>query len=159
MTVLTDAGVRAAGSSRQTRQRLGLRPSTGGTVPRAQAQSAAEQALSRSSRSVNASSMCFGLLLTDLDGPEIARHLVVSLSTVRTHTQNIFNKLGVNNRRAAVRRAAELDFVANPQSLAALRRARASSIITSIITCDEAYSSHPPLSSEHDNSRGRWRKL
>ncbi len=49
------------------------------------------------------------LLGTDLDGPEIARHLVVSLSTVRTHTQNIFNKLGVNNRRAAVSRAEELD--------------------------------------------------
>jgi LuxR family maltose regulon positive regulatory protein len=27
---------------------------------------------------------------------------------VRTHTQNVFNKLGVNNRRAAVRRAEEL---------------------------------------------------
>jgi LuxR family maltose regulon positive regulatory protein len=51
------------------------------------------------------------LLGTDLDGPGIARHLVVSLSTVRTHTQNIFNKLGVNNRRAAVRRAAELDLL------------------------------------------------
>jgi LuxR family transcriptional regulator, maltose regulon positive regulatory protein len=48
------------------------------------------------------------LLATDLSGPEIAGHLTVSLSTVRTHTQNVFNKLGVNNRRAAVRRAEEL---------------------------------------------------
>src|ERR687884_397946 len=48
------------------------------------------------------------LLGTDLSGPEIAGHLTVSLSTVRTHTQNVFNKLGVNNRRAAVRRAEEL---------------------------------------------------
>jgi len=49
------------------------------------------------------------LLGTDLGGPEIARELVVSLNTVRTHTKNIYAKLGVNNRRAAVRRAAELD--------------------------------------------------
>ena len=48
------------------------------------------------------------LLGTDLDGPEIARHLMVSLSTMRTHTRNIYNKLGVDNRRAAVRRAEEL---------------------------------------------------
>ena len=51
------------------------------------------------------------LLRTDLDGPDIARELVVSLSTVRTHTKNIYAKLGVNNRRAAVRRAEELDLL------------------------------------------------
>jgi LuxR family maltose regulon positive regulatory protein len=51
------------------------------------------------------------LLGTDLDGPDIARELVVSLNTVRTHTRNIYAKLGVNNRRAAVRRAVELDLV------------------------------------------------
>ena len=51
------------------------------------------------------------LLRTDLNGPEIARECVVSLSTVRTHTQNIYAKLGVNNRRAAVRRAEELDLL------------------------------------------------
>ena len=45
---------------------------------------------------------------TDLDGPDIARELVVSLSTIRTHTKNLYAKLGVNNRRAAVRRGAEL---------------------------------------------------
>ncbi|MFW3169336.1 LuxR C-terminal-related transcriptional regulator [Geodermatophilus sp. CPCC 206100] len=48
------------------------------------------------------------LLGTDLDGPGIARELVVSLNTVRTHTKNIYAKLGVTNRRAAVRRAADL---------------------------------------------------
>ena len=48
------------------------------------------------------------LLRTEQSGPEIARALVVSLSTVRTHTQHIYAKLGVNNRRAAVRRAEEL---------------------------------------------------
>ena len=48
------------------------------------------------------------LLAGDLDGPAIARELVVSLNTVRTHTKNIYTKLGVNNRRAAVTRAGEL---------------------------------------------------
>lgn len=51
------------------------------------------------------------LLRTDLDGPDIARELVVSLNTVRTHTKNIYSKLGVNNRRAAVLRAEELDLL------------------------------------------------
>jgi LuxR family maltose regulon positive regulatory protein len=51
------------------------------------------------------------LLQSELSGPEIARELMVSLSTLRTHTQNIFAKLGVNNRRAAVRRAQELELL------------------------------------------------
>jgi LuxR family maltose regulon positive regulatory protein len=48
------------------------------------------------------------LLRSDLSGPDIARELSVSLNTFRTHTKNIYVKLGVNNRREAVRRAAEL---------------------------------------------------
>jgi LuxR family maltose regulon positive regulatory protein len=48
------------------------------------------------------------LLRSDLSGPDIARELIVSLNTVRTHTKNIYMKLGVTNRREAVRRAAEL---------------------------------------------------
>ena len=51
------------------------------------------------------------LLSTDLSGPDIARELVVSLHTVRSHTKNVYAKLGVNDRRAAVRRAAELDLI------------------------------------------------
>jgi len=51
------------------------------------------------------------LLRSELSGPEIAERLVVSLNTLRTHTKNIFNKLGVNNRRSAVRRAEELDLL------------------------------------------------
>lgn len=51
------------------------------------------------------------LLRSDLDGPEIARELVVSLHTVRSHTKSIYAKLGVNSRRAAVRRAEELDLL------------------------------------------------
>jgi LuxR family transcriptional regulator, maltose regulon positive regulatory protein len=49
------------------------------------------------------------LLGTDLNGPEMARQLIVSLNTLHTHTKNIYSKLGVNNRRAAVRRAEELN--------------------------------------------------
>jgi LuxR family maltose regulon positive regulatory protein len=48
------------------------------------------------------------LLRSDLSGPDIARELVVSLNTVRTHTRNIYMKLGATNRREAVTRAAEL---------------------------------------------------
>jgi LuxR family maltose regulon positive regulatory protein len=47
------------------------------------------------------------LLATDLDGPAIAQRLFVSLNTMRTHTKSIYAKLGVNSRRAAVRRAQE----------------------------------------------------
>ena len=49
------------------------------------------------------------LLRSELSGPEISQHLIVSINTFRAHTKNIFNKLGVNDRRAAVRRAEELD--------------------------------------------------
>ncbi len=58
------------------------------------------------------------LLKTELSGPEIARELVVSLNTVRTHTKNIYAKLGVTNRRAAVLRAGE------PERAAARSRIR-----------------------------------
>ena len=58
------------------------------------------------------------LLGTDLDGPDIARELIVSLNTVRTHTKNIYAKLGVNNRRAAVRRAEELDLLSRTRGTA-----------------------------------------
>ena len=51
------------------------------------------------------------LLATELDGPGIARELVVSLSTIRSHTKAIYAKLGVTNRRAAVRRGGELDLL------------------------------------------------
>jgi LuxR family maltose regulon positive regulatory protein len=60
------------------------------------------EALSRRERDI------LRLLASDLSGPEIARELVVSLNTVRTHTSHVYAKLGVTNRRAAVRRAGEL---------------------------------------------------
>ncbi|MEI8411947.1 MULTISPECIES: LuxR C-terminal-related transcriptional regulator [unclassified Kribbella] len=52
------------------------------------------------------------LLGSELAGPDIARELTVSLNTLRTHTKNIYLKLGVNSRRAAVRRAGELGLLA-----------------------------------------------
>jgi LuxR family maltose regulon positive regulatory protein len=52
------------------------------------------------------------LLGSDLDGPAIARQLVVSLNTVRTHTKHIYSKLGVNSRRAAVSKAHQLGLLA-----------------------------------------------
>jgi len=51
------------------------------------------------------------LLTSDLDGPAIARELVLSLNTVRTHTKNLYAKLGVTSRRAAVTRAHQLDLL------------------------------------------------
>jgi LuxR family maltose regulon positive regulatory protein len=55
------------------------------------------------------------LLGTDLDGPGIARALSVSLNTMRTHTRNIYAKLGVTSRRAAVRQAHDLDLLPGPR--------------------------------------------
>ena len=51
------------------------------------------------------------LLATELDGPAIARELVVSLNTVRTHTKNLYAKLGVTSRRAAITRAHALNLL------------------------------------------------
>ena len=51
------------------------------------------------------------LLQTELSVPEIAGELVIAVSTIRTHTKSIFSKLNVNNRRAAVKRAAELNLI------------------------------------------------
>jgi LuxR family maltose regulon positive regulatory protein len=39
---------------------------------------------------------------------QIAAELVVALSTVKTHINNIYRKLGVSSRAQAVRRALEL---------------------------------------------------
>jgi LuxR family maltose regulon positive regulatory protein len=51
------------------------------------------------------------LLRSELSGPEIASELRVSLNTLRTHSKNIFEKLSVNSRRAAVRRAEEMNLL------------------------------------------------
>nr|WP_246456572.1 LuxR C-terminal-related transcriptional regulator [Nocardioides mesophilus] len=91
-----DAVTAAAGGSRRPAARREERsPSAGGVEPLVEPLSGRELDVLR-------------LLGSDLDGPAIARHLGVSLPTVRTHTQHIYAKLGVNNRRAAVRRAHQL---------------------------------------------------
>ena len=54
------------------------------------------------------------LLGSELDGPDIASELVVSLNTVRSHTQHIYTKLGVTNRRSAVSRAHQLGLLTRP---------------------------------------------
>ncbi len=51
------------------------------------------------------------LFKTEMSGPEIAQELVIALSTVRTHTKSIYNKLNVNSRRGAVKRAIELGLI------------------------------------------------
>ena len=51
------------------------------------------------------------LFKTELSGPEIARELVIALSTLRTHTKSIYTKLNVVSRRAAVKRAVELNLI------------------------------------------------
>lgn len=48
------------------------------------------------------------MLKSELSGPEIARSLIISLNTVRYHTKNIYQKLGVNSRLEAIQKAKEL---------------------------------------------------
>jgi LuxR family maltose regulon positive regulatory protein len=56
------------------------------------------------------------LLDEDLTNKEIARKLVVTPGTVKVHTNNVYRKLSVNNRRAAVTLAKALGFLAADQS-------------------------------------------
>jgi len=51
------------------------------------------------------------LLNSDMSGPEIADELVIALSTFQSHTKNIYSKLDVSNRRAAVTKAEDLNLL------------------------------------------------
>jgi ATP/maltotriose-dependent transcriptional regulator MalT len=52
-----------------------------------------------------------GLLAQGLSNGEIAQKLFVSLSTVKTHNQNLFQKLGVQRRTQAIEKARSLQLI------------------------------------------------
>jgi LuxR family maltose regulon positive regulatory protein len=52
-----------------------------------------------------------GLLAQGLTNAEIGKQLVISLPTVKSHTRNLYGKLGVHTRREAVARARELNLL------------------------------------------------
>ena len=56
------------------------------------------------------------LLDQDLTNKEIARELVLTIGTVRVHTSNVYRKLSVSNRRAAVSLAKALGFLTTDQT-------------------------------------------
>jgi NarL family two-component system response regulator LiaR len=51
------------------------------------------------------------LIANGLSNKEIADKLFVSLNTVKTHTSNLFLKLGVNRRTQAIQKAKELQLI------------------------------------------------
>jgi len=51
------------------------------------------------------------LIAEELTNPEISARLCVSLNTVKTHTRNIYAKLGVHTRTQAVARGRALGLI------------------------------------------------
>jgi LuxR family maltose regulon positive regulatory protein len=51
------------------------------------------------------------MLTSDMTAPEIAEHLDIAVTTMRTHTRNIYGKLGVHSRYEAVSKAEELNLL------------------------------------------------
>jgi LuxR family maltose regulon positive regulatory protein len=51
------------------------------------------------------------LIVVGLSNPEIARELVIAVSTVKSHVNHIYGKLGVESRTRAVARAQELNLL------------------------------------------------
>jgi LuxR family maltose regulon positive regulatory protein len=51
------------------------------------------------------------LMAEGLRNQEIGQKLFISLNTIRYHTKNIFGKLEVSSRTAAVARARELEII------------------------------------------------
>jgi LuxR family transcriptional regulator, maltose regulon positive regulatory protein len=56
------------------------------------------------------------MLDKDLTNKQIARELVVTPGTVKVHTTNVYRKLSVNNRRAAVTLSKALGLLASDQA-------------------------------------------
>jgi LuxR family maltose regulon positive regulatory protein len=54
------------------------------------------------------------LLASDLSQRQIAQELYLSYNTVKTHTRNLYRKLGVGTRAEAVRRAIEVELLPPP---------------------------------------------
>jgi LuxR family transcriptional regulator, maltose regulon positive regulatory protein len=106
MAALLKALTRQPAAPRHVRRLLA---GTAGTEPRPSRPAALVEALSDRELEV------LRMLGTDLDGPDIARALSVSLNTLRTHTKNIYAKLGVTSRRAAVRQAHHLNLLPGPR--------------------------------------------
>jgi LuxR family maltose regulon positive regulatory protein len=63
-------------------------------------------------------------LPTNLTAPEIAAELYVSLNTVKTHTRNLYAKLGTHRRAEAVARARSLGLLAPSALSAGLRHSQ-----------------------------------
>ena len=51
------------------------------------------------------------LIVAGLSNREIAKQLIISLGTAKTHIHNIYGKLGVSNRAQAIARAREFEVV------------------------------------------------
>jgi len=51
------------------------------------------------------------LIADGLTNQEVADRLYISLNTIKTHTRNIYEKLGVNNRTQAVNKARALRLI------------------------------------------------
>lgn len=63
-----------------------------------------------------------GLLAEDLSDQEIAERLVLAYTTIKWYNQQIFNKLGVNNRQQAVRQAQMLGLLTASPTLPPVRK-------------------------------------
>ena len=60
------------------------------------------------------------LLAQGYSGPEIAEKLTLGLSSVKSHTQHVYGKLGVNSKRQALVRARELGLLQPPADASAV---------------------------------------